>query len=70
MQIWESRWDYFHRPIHAVAHMLHPLWRSTRNLDDPELHRGWVEYTERVWPGPGITLEPLACHNNMQRTQC
>ncbi|KAJ7548344.1 hypothetical protein O6H91_07G008000 [Diphasiastrum complanatum] len=52
-RIWEARWDYFHRPIHAVAHMLHPLWRSTRERDDPELHRGWVEYTERVWPRPG-----------------
>ncbi|KAJ7282142.1 hypothetical protein O6H91_Y359400 [Diphasiastrum complanatum] len=51
-RIWEARWDYFHRPIHAVAHILHPLWRETRDRDDRELHRGWVEYTERVWPGP------------------
>ncbi|KAJ7560284.1 hypothetical protein O6H91_04G122000 [Diphasiastrum complanatum] len=53
---WEARWDYFHRPIHAVAHMLHPLWCSTRRPGDTKLHRGWVEYTERVWPGTGTTL--------------
>ncbi|KAJ7541074.1 hypothetical protein O6H91_10G044700 [Diphasiastrum complanatum] len=27
-QLWRRQWDKFHRPIHSVAHILHPLFQS------------------------------------------
>ena len=51
-EIWQRRWDWFHRPIHAVAHILHPLWRQDAQRHDRELNAGWREYTTQVEPNP------------------
>ena len=48
--IWQRQWDWFHRPAHAVAHILHPLWRSEKQAYDKELNAGWMEYTSRIEP--------------------
>lgn len=50
--IWQRRWDWFHRPIHAVAHILHPLWRTDKQPHDKELKAGWMQYTSRIEPDP------------------
>ncbi|MCO5581806.1 hypothetical protein L7F22_035695 [Adiantum nelumboides] len=47
-RIWNLRWDWFHRPIHAVAHILHPLWRKEAQYVNEELHDGWTEYIQKI----------------------
>ncbi|MCO5596371.1 hypothetical protein L7F22_050432 [Adiantum nelumboides] len=42
--IWQKRWDWFHRPLHAVAHVLHPLWRSEDQSECEELEEGFQTY--------------------------
>ena len=44
--IWEGRWNFFHKPIHAMAYVLHPLWRSEDQYGDIELERSWQAYLE------------------------
>lgn len=46
--IWERRWNWFHRPIHAVAHLLHPMWLSERQSADMELGMDWLRYLDGV----------------------
>ena len=41
---WLSRWDWFHWPIHVVAHILHPLWRDDKQYENEELEEGWNTY--------------------------
>ena len=53
--IWQSRWNWFHRPIHAVAHVLHPLWRSDDQLESEELEEGFMKYVERL-AGPNVEM--------------
>lgn len=55
--IWETRWNYFHRSIHSVAHMLHPLFLSPTQIADKELEADWLSYIYRV--GPRIGLDPI-----------
>ncbi|MCO5560335.1 hypothetical protein L7F22_013947 [Adiantum nelumboides] len=45
---WNTRWDWFHKPIHAVAHILHPLWRNDEQYSNDELEEGFMEYMRRV----------------------
>ena len=45
--VWHKRWDWFHRPIHAVAHVLHPLWRNEDQYGNEELKNGIEDYFER-----------------------
>ncbi|MCO5581173.1 hypothetical protein L7F22_035051 [Adiantum nelumboides] len=42
--VWNTRGDWFYRPIHAVAHLLHPLWRSEEQYENEELEQGLQEY--------------------------
>ena len=51
--IWQDRWDWFHRPIHAVAHILHPLWRHEDQACCEELEDGWTEYVT-AWVGGDV----------------
>ncbi|MCO5559909.1 hypothetical protein L7F22_013513 [Adiantum nelumboides] len=42
--VWNTRCDCIHRPIHAGAHLLHPLWRSEEQYENEELEQGLQEY--------------------------
>ncbi|KAH7285060.1 hypothetical protein KP509_33G010500 [Ceratopteris richardii] len=48
--IWRDRWGWFHRPIHGMAHILHPLWRTERQMLDHELDSAWTSYICRLYP--------------------
>ncbi|KAI5084723.1 hypothetical protein GOP47_0000892 [Adiantum capillus-veneris] len=50
-EVWESRWNWFHKPIHAVAHVLHPLWRSEDQCLSDELDKGFQEYVAKYTRG-------------------
>ncbi|KAH7281580.1 hypothetical protein KP509_36G054200 [Ceratopteris richardii] len=50
-----KRWDWFHKPIHAVAHILHPLWRSEQQFTDIELENSWIDYIMR-WSGGDVAI--------------
>ncbi len=43
-QRWISRWEWFHQPIHVVAHILHPLWYHPLGNIFHELQDGWTSY--------------------------
>lgn len=49
---WQARWEWFHQPLHAMACILHPLWRNEDQFHDAELRQGWRTYIERVYPDP------------------
>ncbi|MCO5576569.1 hypothetical protein L7F22_030382 [Adiantum nelumboides] len=67
--IWQKRWDWFHRPLHAVVHVLHPLWRSEDQSECEELEEGFQTYVER-WCGGDVEMlqriedDLLAFRNN------
>ena len=42
--VWNTRWDWFNKPIHVVAHVLHPLWRDEDQYTSDELEEGFMEY--------------------------
>ena len=46
--VWNRRWNWFHKPIHAVAHVLHPLWRDEEQYSNAELEEGFMEYVRRI----------------------
>lgn len=48
--IWRDRWQWFHQPLHAMACILHPLWRSETQFRDQELREGWNTYLRMVFP--------------------
>lgn len=50
--IWRDRWQWFHQPLHAMACILHPLWRSPTQFRDQELREGWNTYVRMVFPDP------------------
>lgn len=52
--VWNSRWDWFHKPIHAVANILHPLWRSEEQYACNELETGFMTYVQKL------------CHDDME----
>lgn len=56
---WLSRWDWFHRPIHAMAHILHPLWRDEKQYDNEELEEGWKTYIEAFTEGDVQKIKQL-----------
>ena len=47
--IFDTRWNWFRRPIHCVAHILHPLWRKDAQRTDRVLLSSWSSYVERVY---------------------
>ncbi|KAH7297346.1 hypothetical protein KP509_26G066100 [Ceratopteris richardii] len=50
----QSRWDWFHKPIH-VAHILHPLWRSEEQCTNEILEDSWIEYIAG-WTGGDVAF--------------
>ncbi|KAI5057784.1 hypothetical protein GOP47_0027799 [Adiantum capillus-veneris] len=44
LDIFDVRWSWFRRPIHCVAHMLHPAWRKEDLLE----YRGGRGYFSRA----------------------
>ncbi|MCO5596726.1 hypothetical protein L7F22_050794 [Adiantum nelumboides] len=53
LEIFDARWNWFRRPIHCVAHMLHPAWRSDAQRSDRVLLTGWNTYAERIYRDNG-----------------
>ena len=51
--------DWFHKPIHAAAHILHPLWRSNKQYANEELQEGLQEYFEKWADGDVQVLRRL-----------
>jgi hypothetical protein len=43
-QRWTSQWEWFHRPIHVVAHILHPSSHHPLGNISHELQDGWKSY--------------------------
>ncbi len=48
-QQWLHQWEWFHRPIHVVAFILHPLWRKEDGFMTPKLHEGWISYIVTIF---------------------
>jgi hypothetical protein len=48
-QQWLHQWEWFHRPIHVVAFILHHLWRKEDGFVTPKLHEGWVSYIVAIF---------------------
>jgi hypothetical protein len=44
-QRWTSQWEWFHHPIHVVAHILHPLWHHPLGNISLELQDGCTSYS-------------------------
>ncbi|MCO5584192.1 hypothetical protein L7F22_038115 [Adiantum nelumboides] len=59
LDIFETRWAWFRRPIHCVAHILHPAWRSDTHRSDRVLLSGWNAYVERVFRDNGAIQNRL-----------
>ncbi|MCO5572814.1 hypothetical protein L7F22_026573 [Adiantum nelumboides] len=53
LDIFETRWAWFRRPVHCVAHILHPAWRSDTHRSDRVLLSRWNAYVERVFRDNG-----------------
>ncbi|MCO5608829.1 hypothetical protein L7F22_063046 [Adiantum nelumboides] len=53
--IWQEHWDWFHRSLHAVAHVLYSLCRSKDQLECEELEEGFQTYVER-WCGGDVEM--------------
>ena len=53
--VWNTRWDWFHRPIHAVVHVLHPLWRNDDQYENEESEQGIQDYFEQ-WAGGDVQM--------------
>ena len=54
--VWNSRWDWFHKPIHAVANVLHPLWRTEEQYVCNELEEGFMSYVE-TWTAGDVDMQ-------------
>ena len=54
--VWNSRWDWFHKPIHAVANVLHPLWRDEEQYACDELEDGFMMYVQK-WTGGDVEMQ-------------
>ena len=59
LEIFDTRWAWFRRPIHCVAHMLHPSWRSEAQSSDHVLISGWNAYVERLYHDNGRVQNQL-----------
>ncbi|MCO5600485.1 hypothetical protein L7F22_054598 [Adiantum nelumboides] len=46
--VWNEHCDWFHKPIHVVAYMLHPLYRKLEHWNDRKLIQAWTSYIENV----------------------
>ena len=53
LEIFERRWSWFRRPIHCVAYILHPLWRSDEQRTDRVLLSSWNTFVERLYQNNG-----------------
>ena len=46
-----DRWDIMHAPLHAVAYMLHPVWKGKGQDSDSKVHDGWMTFLEKYTKG-------------------
>ncbi|MCO5553524.1 hypothetical protein L7F22_007046 [Adiantum nelumboides] len=53
LDIFETRWNWFRRPIHCATHLLHPAWRSDTQRSNRVLLTGWNTYVERIYRDNG-----------------
>ncbi|KAH7297215.1 hypothetical protein KP509_26G059300 [Ceratopteris richardii] len=53
--IWNRRLDWFYRPIHALAHVLHPLWRSEEQESNKELLSNTSDFFSR-WASDDLSM--------------
>ena len=66
--VWNTRWDWFHRPIHVVAHVVHPLWQNDEQYENAELKAGIQDYFTK-WTNGNVQMmrmredELLLFHN-------
>ena len=54
--VWNTRWDWFHKPIHAVANVLHPLWRDDDQYTCNELEEGFMTYVQK-WTAGDLDIQ-------------
>ncbi|MCO5570983.1 hypothetical protein L7F22_024714 [Adiantum nelumboides] len=56
VQLWNERFDWFHKPIHIVAYMLHPLYKKLSHWNDRKLIEAWTRYIETVYATDDCSL--------------
>ena len=51
MECFDCRWSWFKKPIHIVAHILHPLWKPKDQpiVMNAEMTDGWLGYIQKVY---------------------
>ena len=51
MECFDCRWSWFKKPIHIVAHILHPLWKPKDQpiILNAEMTDGWLAYIQKVY---------------------
>lgn len=54
--VWNGRWDWFHKPIHVVAHVLHPLWCNEEQYSNDALEEGFMGYVRQVTAGDDLDM--------------
>ncbi|KAH6555157.1 hypothetical protein KP509_1Z277400 [Ceratopteris richardii] len=65
-----ERWNMLHSPLHAAAHMLHPIWKSKSPQLDSEVHSGWIDLIERYTSGDikkqGVLIDEMDMYKSME----
>ncbi|MCO5599680.1 hypothetical protein L7F22_053785 [Adiantum nelumboides] len=56
VQLSNERFDWFHKPIHIVAYMLHPLYKKLSHWNDRKLIEAWTRYIETVYATDDCSL--------------
>ncbi|MCO5555470.1 hypothetical protein L7F22_009015 [Adiantum nelumboides] len=56
VQLWNERFDWFYKPIHIVAYMLHPLYKKLSHWNDRKLIETWTRYIEIVYATDDCSL--------------
>ncbi|MCO5611319.1 hypothetical protein L7F22_065571 [Adiantum nelumboides] len=56
VQHWNEHFDWFHKPIHIVAYMLHPLYKKLSHWNDRKLIEAWTRYIETVYATDDCSL--------------
>ncbi|MCO5572113.1 hypothetical protein L7F22_025864 [Adiantum nelumboides] len=56
VQLWNERFDWFHKPIQIVTYMLHPLYKKLSHWNDRKLIEAWTRYIEIVYATDDCSL--------------
>ncbi|MCO5585895.1 hypothetical protein L7F22_039829 [Adiantum nelumboides] len=56
VQLWNERFDWFHKPIHIITYMLHPLYKKLSHWNDRKLIEAWTRYIETVYATDDCSL--------------